>query len=104
MQTYKAQLRYYNEMVRKAGGLPENPVPTIMLDEMDKSLDLLNVITLYSEFMPNLMKKMKCQIIAVSHSPIILCDGIFKSDDYNIISMDDNYTEQCLNNLSKIIK
>ena len=103
LQTYKAQLRYYNEMIKKAGGLPDNLVPTIMLDEMDKSLDLLNVITLYSEFMPNLMKKMKCQIIAVSHSPIILCDGIYNSDDYNIISMDDNYTEQCLKNLSKII-
>lgn len=100
---FDAQVNYYNNMIGKAGGRPEKIIPTIMLDEMDKSLDLLNVISLYSDFFPGIMKKFGCQIIAVSHSPIILCDGIFNSEYYNIISMDDEYTNKCRENLKKIL-
>lgn len=66
---------------------------TVLLDEIDKSLDIINVYKLYTVVLPQLIKKYNIQIILVSHSPIILSDKIFNSEDYNIISLDENYTK-----------
>ena len=42
-----------------------------------------------------MLDKYGTQIIIISHSPIVLRDDIFKSDKYNFISMDEEYTQKC---------
>jgi predicted ATPase len=80
----------------------DNASLTIMLDEIDKSLDINNIIMLYTEVLPKLVQKYNVQVILVSHSPIILSDKIYNSEDYNIISLDKEYTDSVRNNLLNI--
>jgi predicted ATPase len=47
---------------------------------------------MYSEFFPALVKKYGCQIILVSHNPLILSEPIMENDVYSIISLDEAYT------------
>lgn len=67
---------------------------TLLLDEVDKSMDMENVLLLYKEFLPTLMKKYNLQIIIVSHSPLMLTNIIQDSDNYNFISLDKKYTKE----------
>lgn len=67
---------------------------TVMFDEMDKSLDITNVIALYRDFLPKILKELEIQIIIISHSPVIMSDVIYNSENYNIISLDEEYTEK----------
>lgn len=66
---------------------------TILLDEIDKSLDLNNTALIFSELIPALHNINNDQIIVISHSPLVLSEDICPTSKYNIISMDDNYTE-----------
>lgn len=67
---------------------------TLLLDEVDKSLDLETVEKLYMKVFPKLKADYPyVQIILVSHSPLILSDKIYDSENYNIISLDELYTE-----------
>lgn len=67
---------------------------TIVLDEVDKSLDIITVSNLYREVFPMIVEKTGCQIITVSHNPLVLSDKITgNTNDYNLISLDKNYTE-----------
>ena len=75
---------------------------TFLFDEIDKSLDINNIYQLYVNIFPEIIKKYKTQIILVSHSPIILSDKIYNSDYYNIISIDEEYTRECRENLAKL--
>ena len=72
----------------------ENSCMTLLLDEMDKSLDIENTLMLYRDFLPMLRKKYGIQIILVSHSPLMLSNVIQKSNDYNFISLDKKYTKE----------
>lgn len=65
---------------------------TFLLDEIDKSLDLNNQIAIFEEFLPKLYEINNDQIIMISHSPIVLNSKICSPDCYNIISLDENYT------------
>lgn len=76
----------------------ECPV-TLLLDEADKSLDILSELVYFNKVLPYLHNEYGSQIIAVSHSPIVL--GLNKKD-YNIISINDKYTEMCLEQLKLI--
>ena len=67
---------------------------TLLLDEMDKSLDIENTLLLYRDFLPALQQKYGIQIILVSHSPIMLTNIIQDSPNYNFISIDKKYTKQ----------
>lgn len=68
---------------------------TIVLDEVDKSLDIITVSMLYREVFPMVVEKTGCQIITVSHNPLVLSDKITgNTNDYNLISLDKNYTEK----------
>lgn len=67
---------------------------TLLLDEMDKSLDIENILLLYRDYLPALQKKFDIQIILVSHSPIMLTNIIQDSPNYNFISIDKKYTKQ----------
>ena len=102
-QQYKSRFAKTNDVWKKCGEaqieylskLPryeEETYPTLMFDEIDKSLDIETVWTMYSKFFPALVKKYGCQIILVSHNPLILSEPIMENDVYNIISLDDGYT------------
>lgn len=97
---YQADLDYYKKFY-KEGNEKDNKL-TVLLDEMDKSLDINNVIKLYTEVFPALVKKYPIQIILISHSPIILSKNILNNPIYNIISLEEDYTKECLNNLNNI--
>lgn len=94
-----AILRYYQSHLVKT----DEPYPTLLLDEMDKSLDLLNVLALYSELLPAITEQFHVQLIVVSHSPVVLLDKIYNSDKYNIISMDEKYTKACLKQMKTLL-
>lgn len=93
-----AQLKYYKSFYK---GYSEVK-PTILLDEIDRSLDLLNVLVLYTELLPKIVSD-GCQIILVSHSPLMITKKIMESEYYNVISLDDKYTKACIKLNEKII-
>ena len=71
------------------------PMPiTILLDEIDKSLDIKSTHLLYANVLPNLVKQTGCQVIVISHSPIVLSEGIFSNPMYNFVSIDETYTKE----------
>lgn len=94
---YQACIDYYNTYYKP--GIENNNRLTILLDEMDKSLDIHNVARLYSEVLPRLVEKYPIQIILVTHSPLILSKNIRESKYYNIISINDEYTNEVLEGL-----
>ena len=89
---YKVQEEYYKSFPMSYDRNGQN---TYLLDEIDKSMDILNVNELYTNVLPKMFDKYGTQIIIISHSPIVLRDDIFKSDKYNFISMDEEYTQKC---------
>lgn len=90
-QVGEVQLEYYRKLENFA---IQSPV-TLLFDEIDKSLDITTVIALYTEIFPIILEKYKGQIITVSHNPLVLSDKIFENPLYNIISLDEGYTEEC---------
>lgn len=94
---YKTQLDYYL-------GFPmsftDAPV-TLLLDEPDRNMDILSTYMLYSKVLPALHEKTGVQIIAVTHSPIILSEKI-RGNICNVLSMDDKYTEACTNMMNDL--
>lgn len=76
---------------------------TIVLDEVDKSLDIITVSMLYREILPMIVEKTGCQIITVSHNPLILSDKIAGNKDmYNLISLDDDYTKRARDTIQEL--
>lgn len=96
--SYDAQIAHFMKYENANSGNPN----TFLFDEVDKSLDINNTYLLYVNILPEIVKKYKNQIILVSHSPIILSEKIYNSDYYNIISIDEEYTAQCRENLAKL--
>ena len=94
---YNSQLEYFSQFPDYGKELPA----TVMFDEIDKSLDIETIWRLYTEYLPAFLEKWRNQFIMVSHSPIILSDEVCKSDKYNIISLDENYTESAKEILKK---
>lgn len=91
-KAYNIQLDYYMGFENSYKNLPG----TFLFDELDKSLDILNIYNLYVNVIPEFVKKTGVQIIMVSHSPLILMDKIRSNDMYNIISIDEDYTKKCI--------
>lgn len=87
---YEEQLKYFLSFEKS---FIDSPI-TFLFDEIDKSLDILNVFTLYGEILPELVEIAGVQIILVSHSPLVLLDKI--REKINFISIDDEYTNECL--------
>ena len=73
---------------------------TVLIDELDHGLDVLSVYEMYGEYIPKLQSKLGCQVICTSHSPIVLSNEV--SEKYNIISLDDEYTEQVIDLMKKL--
>lgn len=65
---------------------------TILLDEIDKSLDINNISYIFKELIPELHNINHDQIIVISHSPLVCSEDICSPEKYNFISMDDKYT------------
>ena len=95
-KTGKLALEYIKLFREKNGKM------TLLLDEMDKSLDLSNTLLLYKDFLPRLVKKFNIQIILVSHSPLMLTNIIQNSPYYNFISIDKKYTKEMKQNFSGV--
>lgn len=97
-RAYEAQVAYYRSFPMSYDPNGQN---TYLFDEIDKSMDILNIHALYTQVLPALAKKYAKQIIIISHSPVVLNDDVFKSGMYNFISMDEEYTEKCRKIMSK---
>lgn len=91
-ETYNIQLDYYMSFENSYKNLPG----TFLFDELDKSLDILNIYNLYVNVLPEFVRKTKVQVIIISHSPLVLMDKIKNNDIYNFISIDENYTKECI--------
>jgi predicted ATPase len=89
---YKVQLDYYMGFENSFKNLPG----TFLFDELDKSLDIVNTCYLYNTVLPQLVKTTGVQIIIISHSPIVLSEKIRNNEMYNIISIDEDYTKECI--------
>ena len=85
---------------RLNSGFSGEPVNTFMFDEIDKSMSISNVVTLYTKILPSLIEKTGCQIIIVSHSPVIMTEQVYDSRFYNIINVTEGYAEECKSILS----
>lgn len=95
---YEAQYNYFSSF-KNANG--DNVVNTFLFDEIDASMDILNIVELYTNFLPQALEKYGQQIIIISHSPVVLSNAIYGSDKYNVISMDEEYTQNCLEKLKQ---
>ena len=84
----KANYEYFSKYER----FESEVYPTLIFDEIDKSLDIATVWNIYTKFFPKIVEKYNNQIIMVSHSPLILTDKVFNNPSFNIISLDDKYT------------
>ena len=89
-KAFKVQLDYYLSFKKS---YEPSPI-TMLFDEIDKSMDILNIFYLYSEILPKLIEETGIQIIMVSHSPLVLLDKI--RGNINFISVDEEYTNECL--------
>ncbi|MBP5722185.1 MAG: hypothetical protein J6X18_01185 [Bacteroidales bacterium] len=94
----EAQMKYFSKYPK----YDVDSYPTLIFDEIDKSLDIETVWRMYSEFFPMLVEKYGCQVILVSHSPLIISETIMKNDKYNVISVDEAYTKEVKNMLSDV--
>lgn len=97
-EAYKAQLDYYLGFENSFKKLPG----TFLFDELDKSLDIINIYYLYNEILPTFVKNTGVQIIIISHSPLVLSEKIRNNEMYNIISIDEDYTKECLEKLNDL--
>lgn len=86
----QVQIDYF----KKYEGYEREEYPTFIFDEMDKSLDTETVWKLYTEYLPEIVKKYQNQFILISHSPLILTENIIGNKDiFNVISLDEEYTK-----------
>ena len=93
----RVTVEYVREYIEKYGSdMKDDCKLTLLLDEIDKSLDITNVVFLYKELLPRLRKVLDLQIIMISHNPIVL-SSLLSEDDYNIISLNQEYTENVYN-------
>lgn len=97
-EAYKAQLDYYMGFENSFKNLPS----TFLFDELDKSLDIINIYQLYVNLLPKLVEKTGVQIIIISHSPLVLSEKIRNNEMYNIISIDEDYTNECIEKLTDL--
>lgn len=99
-EAYKAQLDYYMGFENSFKNLPN----TFLFDELDKSLDIITTCYLYETLLPKFVESTGVQIIIISHNPVVLSNKIRNNNMYNIISIDEDYTNECINTLTNLYK
>ena len=87
--TYKRNVKYLQNFYKG-----NNDHITILLDEVDKSLDINNVEYMFTELIPKLHDINNDQIIVISHSPLVLSEDVCNSEKYNLISLMPEYTQK----------
>lgn len=97
-KAYKVQLEYYLSFENSLVNSPN----TFLFDELDKSMDIANIYRLYTDILPRFVDEIGIQVIIISHSPLVLSDKIRNSEKYNFISIDEEYTNDCLKALGKL--
>lgn len=75
---------------------------TVLFDEIDQNCDINITMIILFNILPKVVLDNKAQVIVVCHNPIVLCDEIYKSENYNIIEMDPKYTKMVRKYLTKI--
>lgn len=85
---YELQYDYFS----KFENFEKSGEKTLLLDEIDVNMDIETVYKLYTIILPNLSEKYNIQFIAVSHNPMILSKQIYDNPVFNIVSLDENYT------------
>ncbi len=97
--SYKAQAKYFEKFENYDKQVPM----TILLDEPEVNFDIATVWRLYSEHFPKMCEKLGTQIITVSHNPLVLAEDIFNNENFNVISVNEDYTK-AMRELLKTIK
>ena len=95
---YDLQCEYFSKFENYAESQPI----TILLDEIDKSLDISTIWSLYQDVLPSLCEKYGVQIICISHNPFILTKTIRENNMYNIIDVCPEYTNEMIDKLSGV--
>lgn len=85
---YKCELDY---LKTKKKYDVESPI-TLLLDEIDDGLDITTTSLLYDKILPQILKTCNNQIILISHNPLVLSKTISDRVCYNLISLDEDYT------------
>lgn len=91
----EAGIKYIKERYK------EKTIATLLIDEIDNSLDILVTIRMFTDILPKLFKENNIQIIVVSHNPLVL-SSLLDKNIYNIISMSNKYTDTCKEQLNDI--
>ena len=91
------QLEYHKALIEEGA-----ETYTLLLDESERSFDIEKQISFLCRALPNMMRMFGIQIIAISHNHLILSDKIFENPVYNIISLDQEYTETSRKYLKKL--
>ena len=89
-KSYKTQAEYFK---RYENYDKEAPM-TILFDEPEVNFDIITVWNLYSNVFPVICEKCGTQIITVSHSPLVLSKNVIDNQYTNLISIDEEYTNQ----------
>ena len=95
---YQLQIDYLKSFEKYSEKAPT----TFVFDEIDKSLDIMTVFELYKQALPYIVEEYGCQIILVSHNPLVLADAIYNDEHYNVISMVEGYTDEARKILKSI--
>ena len=98
---WKANAQRYLEYVKKHE-IPfkkEEAEFTVIMDEPDRNLDLLNIDEIYSILS---IRKEQTQIISVVHNPLLIYK-LSKCDDVNIIEMENGYVNKIKKAIDKIV-
>jgi predicted ATPase len=80
--SHPSNVKNYLSMVDWQKRYESNEKPTILIDEIDEGLDLLNQMILFNNIIPLLVKDF--QVILVSHSPFII--PLLKDENINKIN------------------
>ena len=75
---------------------------TILLDEIDKSLDISTIWMLYNNALPTLCEKYGVQIICISHNPLVLTKTLRENKLYHFIDLNQDYTDEMIRMLSGV--
>lgn len=97
-EAYEVQCEYFSKFEKYAESQPI----TILLDEIDKSLDISTIWLLYNNALPALCEQFGVQIICISHNPFVLTKTIRENNMYNIIDVCPDYTKEMIEKLSGV--
>jgi hypothetical protein len=76
--------------------LKPTKIPTLLLDEPDRSLSITNAIALYTGYLPRLARNV--QIVVATHSPFVL------DIECNLVDMKPGYAEECRKAMDRLAR